>query len=527
MQAPRRLVSRIRTECPLWPILVGLLFGQLLGFARIVDDIGALFLLTVLAMCAFSCFGWKSAVSVYIGMFLCLGLVQSALVLRMERPALSSDKSYLVQTVGEVRRPKPGGVVLTVKVIGEYTAQDGAFSYLPIASTPTIRCKAIDLPWRNIANVAYGSQFVMKATFLPAKPIRSVISYDAMLWREGISGECKIRYATAPNQAQHSPLRASRDYILSKVSRVLGNGERAGLFLSTSLGFRDLISRQTEEAFKIIGLSHLLVFSGYQVLIFYGSLVFTLHLVVRLSYRFLPGGWIRLSEQVSLKKLFAVWGVLLSAALVAIIGFEASSARAIAAAMFMMMGLVFERNASTWGGIGISLLVVSCVWPCAILDPGVQLTFAALVGIALANFQKQNALMTYMRVVIFVWITTSPVVLAWFGNISLLSVVANLTLAPVFTFLSCNVGLCGLLIYILGVDPQAQLLQVSAFCLEMMRNVAVSLANLPSIYYQTSGLPRLCLITCFMAAIARIVTERLRLYMVGENLGRKDSSKSV
>ncbi len=518
-QMNRRVLSRLRAECPLLPVLLGLTLGQLLGFAAIINDARALSVLSLASVVMISSAGWRSSTAAQVGLALVVGLVQSLSTFHITLPSLSEQKPYLARVVSEPRRPKPGGVRLELEVLGEYVAHEQGFQIRELAKPPKYDCKAIDLPWRNISSVEKGDSLVLRASFNNLKAASAaMLSYDGKLLREGFSGECNIRYATPPHSQNDDKLKAARRTILFRVKSLLGNGEKAGLFLSMSLGFRDLISRGTEESFKRLGLSHLLVFSGYQVLVFYGSVVFLCGLLARFMFSRTAGAWLRLSQIVSLKKLFVFLGIVVSAILVGIVGLEASSMRAIIAATLLLISLVSERSLNLWNGIVCALLALSCIWPCSILDPGVELTFAALAGIALGSSELGSAWMRYCKTILCVWLTTTPVVLAWFGNISFMSVPANLILAPAFTFLSCNLGLGALVLNFMGLDLQGVLLRLAGRALESLSALSRILADLPWIYLELSGISRALWMLVFLLVLSVLVRRKLIDFIAKENL---------
>jgi competence protein ComEC len=221
----------------------------------------------------------------------------------------------------------------------------------------------------------------------------------------------------------------------------LGDGEETQLLLSLILGARDRVALRTERAFQRAGLAHLLVFSGAQVTLLYLVSVALLRWPLRRWW----------------------WGNLLAAALavvptlfvIVIVSIERSSARAGVAALVASIGIVLERGRGMGHSMLISLLTISLIWPCCFLEPGVQLTYAALFGIWLGATLAKSILDKILAVSILASLATSLVSAIWFEKFSLIGLLLNPLLAPLVGIFSAQVGLAALAAFELNLDSHA------------------------------------------------------------------------
>jgi competence protein ComEC len=201
-----------------------------------------------------------------------------------------------------------------------------------------------------------------------------------------------------------------------------------------ALGYRDVLSPSLEQTFSTVGLTHLLVVSGYQVSMVFG-------VVIAIAVRWIP----RNSAFRFWREGCAVLGLLVASLYVVIIGAEMSAVRALIAAAFVCS----QRLCESRGGFGqrwsVALLLMQLLSPYCLFDIGVILTFTALAGIGVgATIGGQRKILTWIMVTVSVWLFTSVVVVVWSGSFSLLGIPLNLFVAAPWSALNCTIGLVSL-----------------------------------------------------------------------------------
>lgn len=361
------------------------------------------------------------------------------------------DARALVRVEDSGRRGEPGRVAFLARdVLRE--------------SQPLLRLSAVELPWRNASGVEQGDLIWIRGEASTVNRPVNPWSWDAYLWRQGVAEEFKVSYLSQPvERAGPEPLALAREWLRRRTAEILGDRRGGALFLSMALGYRDVLSKHLEDALAELGLSHLLVVSGYQVTMVFGAACAPLACLMAL----LPGlCWARQGV--------AGLALLVTAAYVAFIGSEASAVRALVAAALVSAELLLEsgrRFSQRWG---VALLAVQLVWPWAALEIGVQLTFAALAGIGLGSrLGRNSAVKTFLWVQISVWVLTGLIVAVWSGKVAWLSMLLNLVIAPFWSAWNCVVGLAAFFLAVLGVPGGACLFECVAWVNEGLASISI------------------------------------------------------
>ena len=348
--------------------------------------------------------------------------------------------------------------------------------------------------------------FFMRAEFFPIPLLRNPFARAAKLRRDGYSALCKVRYATRPVVFHRPWMAMLRGKVADAVRAVLGEGERAGLLLSMSIGSRDVLSSSTERVFKDTGLAHLLVLSGYQVtlvyyLIFIVARTLTAPLLVRQSL-------------ISAALPPAIFACVVCICFVGFSGVEAPSIRAAIAALLTVVSSSIERGGGMWNGIVVSFLVLAALWPCIYCEAGVELTYAALVGIAFgSSLPLRGTIAKLLAVCTCASCSTAAVSMLWFGKFSLIGFLLNPVIAPLLGVLSCKGGLIAIGAYLLGLDPHGFLIQWLAITLEWIVEWVRVLSKLPISYLEFAPGAGACVAAAIAVGACYFFVHRFRSYL--------------
>lgn len=367
-----------------------------------------------------------------------VGLVSAQLASSHERIVPEVRDVTIIGTVHETpRRPRVGEVIFALKteLLGD---------------TALVRCRAVDLPWRNAAMLEAGAAVVVRGDLTPVVRPRNPFSWDGWLWRKGFAATCRARFVSRPFGSQRDVASVIRTFIKTKVQRSVGESVGSGLFLAMALGYQDLISVPHEKAFMALGLTHLLVVSGYQVSLMFACMVYA---ASSLSKYIVGAG--------RNSRVFVGLAALAGATFyVYCIGMEMSAIRAWVAAACIAAQFLCDRATSFWQRWGVALLLMQLAWPWCVFDMGVILTFAALAGIGMGSALGAGArLRSFVAVNCCVWLCTSLVVLAWRGTLSPTGLVLNLLIAAPWSVANCTFGLSTLVLLIFDVPGAAWALE--------------------------------------------------------------------
>lgn len=435
-----RSVAVLRRISVLLPGLIVLIAGQLVGFK--ISYLGLLGTLVLFALTR----GLKCALALA-ALFVLGVFTANPGSSDVKIPELQADTAYVAKIVERPRRRKVGEVEVSLQLISKLNVKGTAFT--PI-KTLNVLCRTIELPWRNIHKAEKGESYVIRGKFTALNP-DSIFSYEATQRRAGYTHSCKIKYAHQIGSAQRSIVQRFRDSIISAVQSKLGDGEKSALLLSMALGVRDLSSDQTERAFKQSGLAHLLVVSGFQVTLVFVSTVWFARRVLYLFPRLL------LITNVEL--IGALLGAAVTSLFVALVGLEGATLRAAIAAVISAAVILLERGRLQLHSIIASLFLVSVLAPGCYLDPGMELSYAALFGLVLGNREGLGKVKRYLLSTSLATAFTGVVTLLRFGQFSFWGILLNPIFAPLLSFVSCYGGISALLLYYLGIDPDGYLIQ--------------------------------------------------------------------
>jgi ComEC/Rec2-related protein len=447
-----------RRDAPACVLAAGVVLGQLLMWCcSLAAAVGVLLACGVRYLCC------RQRAGVLSAGFL-LGVISGTVAL-LDRPTrtVAPVAHRLLQLREAPRHPRPGEVV--------FFARD-----LLDATGTAVRCTAVDLPWRNAALLRPGSVVWVRGEFEPVpRPMGlgtgpgGPFSWEGYLWRQGVSASCRARYLSRPLSQPQGWVWRWRERIQDGVLETAGDGRGSALLLSMVFGFRDLLSDPVEDAFRSLGLSHLLVVSGYQVSLVFAVVAGWLGWVVRLA-RVRRGA----------ATMVTTAAVLTAALFVALIGTELSALRALVAAVCLGVTMLSERSARFSQRLGVALLVVLLLSPWAFFDMGVQLTFAALTGIGIGmRLGGRRRLLGYLAVTVCAGVCTSAVVVAWTGQFAPVGFMLNLVLAAPWASVNCVCGGVGVVVALLVGPAAAWLLAPIVWLNTVISGVILRIADSP------------------------------------------------
>lgn len=405
----RRAAAVISDSSPTIWTTMALLLGQMAGLwgTWVAGSLGSLLIVGLLT----------KRYSRRLAVVTAIGMLQGILVLTSTAPKLQSSINQITGAVtSEPRYPK-----------GELTTFNVSVRTPPELKGHLLECKAPILPWLESRRIQLNSEVAIRGVVELYENSSSRYSWSRRV--AGLSGECKAKQVAESSSAT-GLLAEWRQAIKRSIREAIGDNERAGLVLSTSFGFRDQISLGTEDIFKHAGISHVLVASGYQV----GMIFLVAFSMLR---------WISVRHQIlahsqsiiHLKWLFPGAAAVLYTLL---IGAESSAVRAGIAVVLQILALASSSKLSQLGGISASLLVLSLLAPGTVLTPGTQLTYGALIGIALGSSLSGSRFLSTVLISFIASSITGAISLLWFSEISLISPITNLILAPFISVVAVN-----------------------------------------------------------------------------------------
>lgn len=373
-----------------------------------------------------------------------LGMLSSLSLQYYQACKSASNQMVLLTVVERTRYPVPGEVRLLAKIIAleqKFSAVSLSELQLRNENEQLVLCSGVDLPWENAQRLQRGQTVVASIDLKALVWTYNPLGYSTRMWRRQLQGKCRIKIVGQSLSKQSVESDLFRSALIGRAKSALGDNEATALLLAMTLGVQDGLSSRTDRAIRNLGLTHILVVSGYHFSLIFGGLVGFGYLLRRLGPGFLaPYG---------LKKLALFAAVLIMCAYATIVGGSVSTTRALCALICLVGGLLSERGYSMLNTIFVALVALSIIWPGTIFEVGTQFTFVALLAIVLAlTISRLYAWPSWLTVPVLASLATQAVTLLWFNQLALWSIPANLILVPIVTFVICNLGLLGLALQI-------------------------------------------------------------------------------
>ncbi|WP_395648333.1 ComEC/Rec2 family competence protein [Terricaulis sp.] len=248
-------------------------------------------------------------------------------------------------------------------------------------------------------------------------------------------------------------------------------------------GDRSAIDKDTNVALRDSGLGHLLSVSGVHMGIV-GGLVFavllwTFSILSPIALRF------------PVKKIAAVGALVVLAVYLVVSGSSVPALRSYVMAGVAFGAILLDRPAISMRGLALATLIVVMLFPESVIEPGFQMSFAATVALValfevLKRSPEDRALPTpglligamqwaargvggVMLISFVAGIATDPFAIYHFQRFSIYSLVANLIVEPIISFLVAPAAVCAAVLAPFGYAEVP--LQVMASALDLVAAV--------------------------------------------------------
>ena len=260
-----------------------------------------------------------------------------------------------------------------------------------------------------------------------------------------------------------------RDRIEQAVARGT-DGVRRGIVLGVVLGEDEGLPADVQDDFRASGLYHLLAVSGQNVA-FLAAGIYALGWLLRLS---------RVVRELSILAVIAAY--------VLAVGWQPSVVRAGVAGGLASLAWLAARPTDRWHFLAVGALVLMAWIPTSVLEPGFQLSFAAVAAIFVAVPRLRRRLDGYpvpgpvsdaLAVALACSVVTSPIVLFHFDEAPAYTVLANVV-AFVAAPLVLGFGLLAAVVDPVSPSAAAGLASLAGWSAAWLELVAQVVAGLPS-----------------------------------------------
>jgi competence protein ComEC len=265
---------------------------------------------------------------------------------------------------------------------------------------------------------------VLELRARPVEPRGPETGFDERGWlaRQGV--HVVLRGEDARVVGRRGGIGGVADRLHAHVERTLARGttgERRTVLTGIVLGEDDGIDPSLRDAFQASGLTHLLAVSGQNVAI-------------------TAVGVVAVARVVGIGRLAGEGIAILAVLAYALaVGWQPSVVRAAVAGILASLGWITARPRDRWHAMAVGALVLLAWTPSAALEPGFQLSFAAVAAIFLVlprvagvpdAYPVPRGLWDVLVVALACGLVTAPIVWLHFGAVALWTVPANVVAEP-------------------------------------------------------------------------------------------------
>ncbi len=269
---------------------------------------------------------------------------------------------------------------------------------------------------------------------LESPPVLEDFDYRAYLARQGVYSQItspQIEWlASGHGFAPYAWLLSFKAHVQSVIAQILPEPQ-ASLLTGILLGVESGIPQNVQEAFRITGTSHIIAISGFNMSLLAGLLgsIATRLLGKRYEFYLIAGGLL-------------VYTVL--------VGASASVVRAAIMSSLFVLGRHVGRQSVSLNSLFAAAILMTAITPHTLWDVGFQLSFAATLGLILYTDRIQGGLDRLLRrflpaeharriigwlndaliVTLAAQVTTLPIIIYVFRQLSLVSLLTNLLVLP-------------------------------------------------------------------------------------------------
>ncbi len=353
-----------------------------------------------------------------------------------------------------------------------------------------------------------GARIAVTATLgpVPGPSLPGLHDPARTAWFQGVSASGRI--VGPVNLIVRTPgskswLDRSRQHLSAYIAKALG-GDAGAIAVALSVGEQGRARPELLEDMRISGLAHLLSVSGFHVSVVVSGAFLLLRRLLALS------PW--LANRTSVSRLAAIGAGLAGTAYVFLSGAEFPAVRSMIAAWVVLVALMLGRDPFSLRLIAFGAFLILFVRPEALLNPGFQLSFAAvaaIVALSLTPFGKrltmagpeEGALPKVGRLLLALMLTgfvaeavLTPIALFHFGRTGAYGVFANVLAIPLTSFIVMPLLGLWLFLSVLGLGGLVAWALIPS--LDLLAAIASRVAALPgaSLTLPSMPLPALLLL---------------------------------
>lgn len=322
--------------------------------------------------------------------------------------------------------------------------------------------------------------------------------YEKWLFSQGLGATGYIRQSPDNQRLSVAPgwhIDKLRLYVYQQLSSLLTDARQLPLIIGLSVGIRDDLNPEHWQILRQTGTSHLLAISG-------------LHIGLASAVGFFLFRWLWSLSLTGLTLLAArqagaLGGLLFALGYALLAGMAVPTQRALIMVTTVMLALSLRRPVYATHILSFSLLLILSWDPFSVLSAGFWLSFSAVALIPLtcsARFPARRD--NWLWIHLWLAVGLVPLLVLFFGQVSLLSPLANLIAVPLVSLLIVPLILIGLLCLPISQTFASSLFHLADRLLDFLWQGLSWLAASPVSSWSLPELPvPLILITAFLLLV--------------------------
>jgi competence protein ComEC len=305
-------------------------------------------------------------------------------------------------------------------------------------------------------SIQAGDRLEVLARLKAVRPQYSAGAFDAKLWaiNRGINASGYIREVVTI-EPQFSALSGFRQRLVKQIRALEISGLAKMSLQALVLGDKSAIKEQHWQQLQASGTVHLLVVSGLHIGIMV-AIGWWFCFVLRGLLLFIPGVKGKTYQWI-MSALPSLGALSLSFSYMLLSGASLSTQRAWLMALVMIGGAFISIKPNLWQRWWIALLIIITWQPLSVMQPGLWLSFLAVAGlISLQGFRSNSGvLLLVIKSQFWVWLALFPLLLLFFGQVSLISPLVNVFAISFISLLLFALLPAALIFYLGWIGPLA------------------------------------------------------------------------
>ena len=282
----------------------------------------------------------------------------------------------------------------------------------------------------------YGGKVFANGSIEELKEKTNFYSFDYKKYNENRGVFKQVKLNQIKNIKSEDSIVDKIKSIRAKMSLKISNEitfDKSGYFEALILGDKNYLQREDVNAFKKLGISHLLAISGLHLgllisIIYYilQKLNFTSNLIDNIIIIILP----------------------------CYMGISGFSPSVIRAGLMIIVYLILRRkNIANIDSLLITFLIMTIINPLYIFDIGFELSFFITFSLLMSTEyikKSKNKLQSSLKISVISFLASMPILISNFYTVPYISVLSNIILVPIFSIIIFPLVVCSYIVFLLS-----------------------------------------------------------------------------